>query len=206
MDALGSHIGPLVTRRTFLARKIEAVSRKLEKLRYLDSQSALLILRYCVSQELKHLLRCLDPTGLQDLWATLDNKIYEVLDRLRNASIPTSPPPELSEEQLHSLTVREEVARVLYGLPVSLGGVGIASHVTTTPAARGASLETANLSVAAIRAGHAPDCTNVTSQKTRTWKGHNKRLAILLAEKSPLDIPTKVALVDNANPIGGAWL
>ena len=80
------------------------------------------------------------------------------------------------------------------------------SHVTTTPATRGASLEAANLSVAAIRAGHAPDCTNVTSQKTRTWKGHNKRLAILLAEKSPLDTPTKVALVDNANPIGGAWL
>ena len=87
MDALGSHIGPLVTRRTFLARKIEAVSRKLEKLRYLDSQSALLILRYCVSQELKHLLRCLYPTGLQDFYATQASLQLYPLSYLRSNQI-----------------------------------------------------------------------------------------------------------------------
>jgi hypothetical protein len=91
MEMLGTCIGPTASRGRFLARKIDDLLRVLPRLEVLPYQHALLLLRICFQQDLRHLQRTLDTSELQHLWASLDQQLQELAFRIsgaRHTSIP----------------------------------------------------------------------------------------------------------------------
>jgi hypothetical protein len=78
MEMLGTCIGPTASRGRFLARKIDDLLRVLPRLEVLPYQHALLLLRICFQQDLRHLQRTLDTSELQHLWASLDQQLQEL--------------------------------------------------------------------------------------------------------------------------------
>ena len=204
---LGSYVGPVAGRRAFIDAKIAEVAATVEKLRWLDPHSAFLLLRYCVSQKLKHLLRSLDPTGLQASYARLDEQVYSFLDHLRNSGRPENDVDDVPEDVIAASRREQALARTLYTLPTRSGGTGFASHVLTVQAARTASVEASCALINAIAMNAArPSHGAVKTQRTRTRAATDSRLAWLLSAASPLTSEEKVVLVDNGNSIGSAWL
>jgi hypothetical protein len=72
MQLLGSCIGPTAVIERFLEAKITAEETLLAKLVALPHQHALLVLRQCLQQNLRHLQRSLHSDDLQHLWERLD--------------------------------------------------------------------------------------------------------------------------------------
>jgi hypothetical protein len=118
---LGSFVGNAEGRRKFLETKIENEIVKINNLRQLSKQEGLLLLRQCLNQDLKHLLRSLDTVGLEDLWKRLDRSFYAYTDNLR------------------ACRSNKDTDHEIYSLPISLGGCGIISHLEIRDSARLAS-------------------------------------------------------------------
>lgn len=116
LKALGTLIGPLQARRTFLQGKIEVLGAALDTLRQLPKQHALLLLRGSVQMLLRHLLRQLDPTGLLDLWKTADSLIQGCVQALASRA-PTGYPEPV-----------EIIHKALIALPARQGGLGLPLH------------------------------------------------------------------------------
>jgi hypothetical protein len=109
LQVLGTVIGSRVARRLFLATKIETFRSILDRLRQLSKQKGLLLLRGSISLLLRHLLRTLDPSGIEDLWHEVDDLIYDYIRFLRG----------LESERPHD--------RDIIALPTRNGGLGIPS-------------------------------------------------------------------------------
>ena len=109
---LGSCIGSVSQRLKFLNSKIDVIEENLNKLNKLSSQEAYLILRYCISQKLRHLLRSLDPTGLSSAWARLDDVLVNYIKSLRGNS-------NINDNKYSSTIIQ---------LPLRYGGLGILTH------------------------------------------------------------------------------
>jgi hypothetical protein len=107
LEVLGSIIGSLEARRAFLTRKIAKFRSILDRLKLLSKQKGLLLLRGSIYLLLRHLLRTLDPRGLEDLLAEIDDLIFNYIRYLRG----------LEEER--------ELDRDIIALPTRNGGLGI---------------------------------------------------------------------------------
>ncbi|KAK5989589.1 Reverse transcriptase [Cladobotryum mycophilum] len=116
LGALGTFIGPLSTRKAFLEAKISKFSATITALEDLPKQYSLLLLRGSVHLLLRHLLRQLDPRGLEVQWATLDNLIKDSIQGLASRS-PKGQPSNLMELNKAQLD--------LVALPAREGGLGI---------------------------------------------------------------------------------
>ena len=111
--ALGTYIGPLEARRAFLQGKINTLATTLKHLKDLPKQYALLLLRGSIHLLLRHLLRQLDPVGLEDLWAQTDSLIQDTIIAIASRS---------PGEPLEAFNIS------LIYLPVRVGGLGIPSY------------------------------------------------------------------------------
>ena len=124
LSILGSMVGSVQARRTFLVNKINDLRPTLARMRPLPYQQAFSLLRLCFAPQLMHLLRTMDLSDLDDELKELDEMLWGQLDLLRCAS-PTLP--------------ADEKAKRVYSLPTSMGGCGILSYQEIRPFARRAS-------------------------------------------------------------------
>ncbi|XMA16790.1 hypothetical protein WAI453_009581 [Rhynchosporium graminicola] len=118
LQALGTYIGPVETRRTFLRGKITTLAIALDTLKQLPKQHALLLLRGSIHLLLRHLQRQLYPEGLEVLWKQADSQIHHAIQAL----IAREPGDQ-------SALVRS----ALIALPVREGGLGIPIHALLAP-------------------------------------------------------------------------
>jgi len=116
LKALGTLIGPVSARRQFLQGKINALEEALDALKALPKQHALLLLRGSIQLLLRHLLRQLEPEGLEDLWEKTDALIYNAIQSLASRA-PTG--YDRAPEAINSS---------LIALPVREGGLGVPLH------------------------------------------------------------------------------
>ena len=189
IEVLGSFVGPLHGRRAFLEGKLEKMQREINKLNQLPRQGALLLLRQCITPSLRHLLRCLDSSGIEDLWKQADNMVFAELRRLRNSEDPSQRDPEID--------------RILGMLPMRFGGLGLGSYAESTASARIASMELSERVLDAVANERPIDLEDLPTQRqmmAETWSGHHTELL------SMLDEPNQMVVADNASSMGHAWL
>jgi hypothetical protein len=135
LPILGSCVGPVAARRTFLEEKVTKLEEKMEKLVGMPHQHSLLLLRQCIQQELRHLQRCLVTDDLVDVWKRLDRSVWKAALRLRSSR---------TEEGIEEQAEPNQITDTLLSLPVRLGGLGLLSHETCAPLAFAAASEVAD--------------------------------------------------------------
>lgn len=121
LEALGTFIGPLEGRREFLISRIDSLSTSFHLLASLPRQHALLLLRGSTQLLLRHLLRQLEPIGLEDLWQDVDERIRATVLGLASRGGSRLIP---SPSALSGCPVR----KALIELPDREGGLGMPSH------------------------------------------------------------------------------
>ena len=90
LKVLGSCVGSMAPRAAFLQAKIEEQERTLAKLPGLPHQHALLVLRECLQQNLRHLLRSLRSDDLDHLWARYDRSLQRCVLQMQGANLAPS--------------------------------------------------------------------------------------------------------------------
>jgi hypothetical protein len=189
LRTLGTYIGPLPARRTFLQGKIDALARALDALRNLPKQYAILLLRSSIHLLLRHLLRQLEPGGLLDLWKRVDGLIEDTIVALASRG-PGRP--------------AEDLQKVLIALPVRDGGLGLPLHAELADdlykAARAASEDLILRIQPDVRARSQPPAPS--AQKVLR-NANSARLAALLPT---LSLPQQRARLENASYLGRKWL
>ncbi len=205
LEVLGSMVGTVEARRAFLRHKMDELRPSLHRLRSLPSQQALLLLRLCFAPKLVHLLRSMVTTDLQEELRDVDELFFGTLDFLRRAD-PTAARPEV-------------VTRV-YSLPVSKGGLGVASYEEIRAAAYDSSRGAADRFLADREIAPAPPhaappnllpdaheeaapARHVQSQKALADQIYQEDLPRFLAL---LDDHRAAAFQDLGSKIGCAWL
>jgi hypothetical protein len=113
---LGTTVGSAEARRAFLQEKVTQVTAKLDELRHLPHQHALVLLRQCIQQDVRHLQRTLNTTDLPNCWDALDERLALEVKRLT----------EGGDRML-------DKSSILSKLPARLGGIGILSHADCAP-------------------------------------------------------------------------
>ena len=185
--ALGSAIGPLPTRRAFLKEKVATLVTALQALQGLPKQHTLLLLRGSIQLLLRHLLRQLNPEGLTDLWAQVDQRIEALVVALASARL-AAPPPGLEKD--------------LITLPVREGGLGLLPHAAIAHelyiAAKGASQPTLQ------RLGAPHDTQDPEKTPQQALQAASK--ARLLQLETGLPQPQQRALQENTTYLGRQWL
>ena len=197
---LGTVIGPEPVRRALLMEAIYRTRQHLQRLRQLPAQHALIMLRLCFGPENMHLLRSMDTSGLEDELHTLDESIYSAMDALRGAPFDAERSPRTT---------------AIYGLPLSMGGLGISSYCTVQPAAWGAARSQSQHFLTqrgvAIAGEPVPDPFDAPaanpepprSQRERARAIHSASAMDLLAAMSPEEVTT---FVDNGSQLATAWM
>lgn len=191
LDVLGSVIGPLQARRAFLSSKIDGIRSKLLALNSLTRQEAYIILRSCYQLDLAHLLRSLDPDGLDDLWTELDDLLLATFRTLRG---PAMPPFLLSTD--------EEIESTLVCLPLRMGGFGILSHAERSPLARAAAMSSAHHTLSPFVPSIEPP-TDLTSQRDRHRTVLHERQRDCLRKLTPLQ---QARVLESSSLVGRSWL
>jgi hypothetical protein len=135
LEILGTCVGSRQARERFLAAKIASEEESLLKLSNLPNQHALLVLRNCIQQNLRHLQRSLRSDDLPHLWDQLDTSLQAAVARIQGRT--TSTPLDRLES-------------TLINLPVRLGGLGILSYKTCAPLAHLAASGAADATLASI--------------------------------------------------------
>jgi hypothetical protein len=90
LKVLGSCVGSMAPRAAFLQAKIKEQERTLAKLPGLPHQHALLVLRECLQQNLRHLLRSLRSDDLGHLWAQYDRSLQRCVLQMQGANLVPS--------------------------------------------------------------------------------------------------------------------
>ena len=194
LSVLGSCVGTVTARRSFLQTKTEHLRVTLHRLRCIPSQQALLLLRICIHPELLHLLRTMDTSDLTDELKTIDNLFYSHVDFLRRSN------PEVD---------RDEIITRIYSLPLSQGGFGLISYKEISPAARGAARDAAQ---DRLREMFPDNPTLVVAEENPAPKQSQKeRTRVILQEAKAaftedLSIDQRLAFIDNSSKGGTGWL
>jgi hypothetical protein len=113
---LGTCEGARSAREQFLQEEIDHETATVAKLINLPHQHALLVLRVCVQQNLRHLQRSLKSDDLVHLWDKLDNTLQEAVARTRGLTCPT-----------------DQLDTAIISLPIKIGRLGIFSYKTVGP-------------------------------------------------------------------------
>jgi hypothetical protein len=176
---LGTAVGSRDFRLAFLEKKVDEQVLLLSQLPSLSFQSALLLLRQCIQQNLRHLQRSLKTDDLDGCWDDLDSMLQRSLLILRS-----SPRSLITDADIISL-------------PTRLGGLGILSHAEVAPHAHAASIESADRFLAPLLELPLVDETiPLTSQRTRCAQVLEARHSALLSSLPPLQ---QESLVKNAS-------
>lgn len=198
LNVLGTTIGSVIARRTFIRGKIEIMQHQMNRLRQLPFQHMLLLLRLCIAPELTHLLRTMDLSDLDDELNELDQLVYNLVRYLRLAP----------DQQLNGNPDRDRIANRVTTLPISLGGLGLFSYAELRPLARAACREEASfylhqmgIPVSFIRDG--PSEERPRSQKMRTTEYFKLAKELFLGS---LSSDQQLAFVDNCSSMGSSWL
>jgi hypothetical protein len=185
MPMLGTFIGSKEARTQFLQSKIDEQAALVAKLSDLPNQHALLLLRLSIQQNLRHLMRTLDSSGLEDLWAELDTLLHAALRRIRNS-------PRFMDSDA-----------TLFSLPPSFGGLGVPRFADCIPHARAAMTDTAIHTIdSAFGSAEDPGPTP-PKQGVRLTKMYAKQQEAFLSTSSPSDC---ITLADNSSSLGRRWL
>jgi hypothetical protein len=189
LKTLGSLIGPLEKRQSFLEEKTSALKQALEALKDLPKQHALLLLRGSIHYLLRHLLRQLNPSGLLTHWKTIDTLIQDAIITIASREI--GQPDRLLQ-------------RALITIPVKEGGLGIPSHADLTKLydiAYTQSLKT--LQTITKRLLKPAPCPEEFTPKELLTEVTTKALERLAPRLSPAQ---QAARLENASYLGRQWL
>jgi hypothetical protein len=154
-----------VQRERFLQDKIEHEATTIAKLINLPHQHALIVLRVCVQQNLRHLQRSFKWGDLVHLWDKLDSILGDGVARIRGLPRPT-----------------DNLEAALISLPVKMGRVSIMSYRTVAPHAYAAAPDAAGVTIAPVlRPGALTASTQLTTQHQPCqenvllqWDGRNE--------------------------------
>jgi hypothetical protein len=184
---LGTCVGARSAREQFLQEKIEHEAATVAKLINLPHQHALLVLRVCVQQNLRHLQRSLKSDDLVHLWDKLDTTLREAVARIRGLPRPT--------DQLDAAVI---------SLPIKMGGIGILSYKTVAPQAYAAASEAADTTLAPIlNPGTLPASTQLITQHQRCQEIFTGNKEALLGSLTPEQAK---AVVEASSKLGRVWL
>lgn len=121
----------------FLRSAIELEKMKIAALSPLQHQAALLLLRKCLSAELRHLQRTLRTDDMLEEWNLLDLALWDEIKRIRRR-------PDLEgAEGIED----DAIGRMCSTLPVRYGGLGLLSHEDCSPHASAAATEASDVMV-----------------------------------------------------------
>jgi hypothetical protein len=195
LSVLGSCVGTVTARRSFLKTKTEHMRVTLHRLRCIPSQQALLLLRVCIYPELLHLLRTMDTSDLTEELKDIDNLFYNHVDYLRRSN------PDV---------VRDPIITRIYSLPLSQGGFGLISYEEISPAARGAARDAAQDRLRVILPDDNPMPT-VAEENPEPKLSQQARTRIILREAmtafaETLSVDQRLAFIDNSSKGGTGWL
>lgn len=187
---LGTMVGPKKAREEFLKDKMESEARKIARLKDLPSQHALLLLRFCIQQNLRHLQRSLRTDDLKEYWEKMDQELWDEVQRMRT-------------RQTEGSEAENMLGKKLSHLPARFGGLGLLSFTDVAPLANKAAAAQADKYLANIFALDLPDEAPTPSQRelcSSMWE--HQQTAIL----EGLNDPGRKRLIENASGIGKRWL
>ena len=132
LTVLGTRLGSPASQQAFLASKIDSLLQSLNNLASLPHQDALLLLRTCLQQDIRHLQRTMPISPqINAQWARLDQALCNEVRRLRGRS-------------QRCQGDRQSLEDALIALPIRLGGLGILLHQNIAPLALAAANEAAD--------------------------------------------------------------
>ena len=187
IQVLGSCIGSMANRTTFLLDKITKVEADLNNLHLLPKQHALLVLRKSIQHKLRHLTRHLKSDDLPTLWRRLDASLWSAVDNLRG---------HIPSEANHKRD------RSLLSLPPALGGCGIMSHLEVAPLAHHASRSLSTTVLRRLVPKLKPE-SDTRSQRELSQEASLIKQELLLASLTSRD---QITLTESASQIGRRWL
>lgn len=194
---LGTVVGSRQARVDFLREAIARTKVKLGRLRgSLHFQSALLILRKCISADLRHLQRTLRTDDMLDEWNDLDIALWDEIKHLRGRQ-DIEGPDGLEDDC---------VGRAVTALPSRYGGLDLLSHRDVAPLARAAYIESSDLEIDrifSIKSQTSREEIQPRSQKERCkemWEGQRDELM------RRVDPVRAMGMLENASLLGRSWL
>ncbi len=192
LKALGTFIGPQKQRRDFLSKKIQSFKEALSSLVGLPKQYTFLLAKGSLQLLLRHLLRQLDPTGLEGLWAEVDYIVQQLILSLatRDPSEPDLPSP---------------AAQDLISLPVKSGGIGLLAFKAIAKDTYQAVKLGSQAALGDIYPNQAfwPIEPPKRSAKAILWERNRDCLLNLQAALEP---QAQQALLENSSYLGRQWL
>lgn len=188
LPVLGSLVGPLEVRRKFLQDKIEQQKQRLTEVHSMQSHHGYKALSHVILGELRHLLRCLDSSDLEDVWQSLDRHHQSLVQAWRGSLADTA---ELSNTE-----------KTIVGLPIKMGGCGITQFEPIVDLCRKSSAAMSDCFLQwAYGDGDEPRPSN--GQKTSVMHHHLRQWDDL---GKSLSLEDAKVLVDNSSELGRLWL
>jgi len=195
LSILGSRIGSTNAQASFLDAKVDCLLGQVKNLGSLPHQHALLLLRQCLQQDLRHLQRSLaSDTKIKAAWAKLDLGLLNEVRRLRG---------RVSNREGD----RSDIENSLMALPVRLGGMGILSHQDIAPLALTAANETSDRLINSFLPLSPPVDASQQAQPRSQREGckelwERQRNDLL----SSLDDAERKIMTESASTLGRKWL
>ncbi|ADV23184.1 Hypothetical protein CGB_F6630C [Cryptococcus gattii WM276] len=187
---LGTMVGPKKAREGFLKAKVENEARKIARLKDLPHQHALLLLRFCVQQNLRHLQRSLKSDDLKDYWEKMDQELWNEVQRMRT-------------RQTEGSEAENMLGKKLSHLPARFGGLGLLSFTDIAPLAYKAAVAQSDKHLANIFNLDTSDNTPTPTQRELCASLWDLQQTTIL---EGLNDPQRKRLIENASKIGKRWL
>ena len=172
IEIFGTWVGPTDAQAAFLDRKLAEFNQSSQRLLQLPSQHALLLFRKCLLPRLRHLLRTLDPEGLEESWRAVDKSVQSFVNALMWSDA------RLGENA-------DEINHLLLSLPIKMGGLGLPSFADASQHAWRASVSLSQTALSGIvGAITAPEKPLSQRELCLTmFKEQQSRLMVLLDDR-----------------------
>ena len=231
LEILGSCIGTTNGRRHFLNKHIHQIKSHLHMLRQLTSQEAYLLLSKCVAQQMRHLLRSMNQSGLQSTWKQLDTLLINFVKELRgpvatqtsssssssssssasSSTASTAPTTLSSTASTASTTLSSPTSSTSYNqwedtiitLPLRYGGLGITSHADTADMIRDTAIVQADAVLNWSSEIENENDNNITSVKDKINQYHLQQYHNLI---NHLPDSHLVQFIDMNSKVSRSWL
>jgi hypothetical protein len=199
---LGSCIGTAEARTAFLREKHAELMDIMEPLTRMNKQTGLLLASKCFLPRLAHLMRCMDPAGVENEWQELDVSMRTFVYTIMNNG------DDPNEE-------KQALDAILMALPLRMGGLGgFGSYSSTLFEARAASIDSSHETLAAMwhpdtlksMLNMVPDVDDEEygrSQRDRMsskWQGELESLLTCLSPQQAITV------LENGSSVGAAWM
>lgn len=196
MEVLGTFIGPRRLRAEFLGRKATILAESLQLLSGIPKQHALLLLRGSLSHQLRHLLRQLNPEGLEPIWEAIDESVRVQVGQLASRDRQIEP-------------IAEPTADMLTSIPIRAGGLGLLAHAAIATdiyiATKASTPGLAHLSPTLSREAEPPDDPPRTAISPREVLQQHQTKAIEQL-KQQLTADEANIYIENTSYLSRQWL